>query len=344
MKKKMKIEMTKHERIAAAIRGEAVDRVPYSLWSHLPMIDLDPVENAEKTYEFYKTYDVDILKTMNNGMYSIEDFGATVDYSDIPKGGVAKITSTPVENPEDWEKVKPVSLHEGALLREQTYLKLLLKKTNGEVPVVFTVFSPLTTANKLCPHMKEHIAAGHGDKVKTALKAITETTCGLVQRVIELGADGIFFATQLSSYDIVEESFYKEYGMPYDLAVLSASQGWCNVLHAHGKNIMFPLLRKYPVQVFNWHAWESLPDIHEAQVMTGKCIMAGLERMDITDGHKNEIEYQIYETLRQTKGKSVILSPGCVIRYPLDTEMLAFVRKAKEEIEGKLQDNEMMRL
>lgn len=63
---------------------------------------------------------------------------------------------------------------------------------------------------------------------------------------------------------------------------------------------------------------------------------AGLERMDITDGHKNEIEHQIYETFRETGGRHVILSPGCVIRYPLDPDMLSFVRKAKEEIETKL--------
>lgn len=334
--------MTKKERIAAAIHGEAVDRVPYSLWSHLPMIDLDPIANAEHTYDFCRTYEVDILKTMNNGMYSIEDFGAHVDYSEIPKGGVAKIIDTPIETPEDWKKITPASLHEGALAREQRYLKLLLDKTKGEVPVVFTVFSPLTTANKLCPAMMDHIREGHGDLVKQALKAITETTCGLVQRVIELGADGIFFATQLSSYDKMEESLYREYGMPYDLAVLAASQGWCNVLHAHGKNIMFPLLRKYPVQIFNWHAGESLPDIRQAQVMTGKCIMAGLERMDITAHHKNEIQHQIYETLRQTQGRKVILSPGCVIRYPLDQDMLTFVRRSKEEIESALRQEGMM--
>lgn len=336
MKKKIPEIMTKPERIAAAIKGNPVDRVPYSLWSHLPMIDEDPVQNAAHTYAFYKKYDVDILKTMNNGMYSAAAFGCTIDSSDVPKGGVTRITSTPVRNPEDWLKIEPVSLNTGTLRREQEYLKLLLKKTNGEVPVVFTVFSPLTTAKKLCPDLILHVKRGHGDKVKKALKAITETTCALVQRVIELGADGIFFATQLSSYDLTEEKFYREYGMPYDLAVLSASSGWCNVLHAHGKNIMFPFLRKYPVQIFNWHAWESLPTISEAQLLTGKCIMAGLERMDITDHHKNEIEYQIYETLRQTGGRKVILSPGCVIRYPLDEEMLLFVRKAKEEIEEKM--------
>ena len=99
---------------------------------------------------------------------------------------------------------------------------------------------------------------------------------------------------------------------------------------------MFPLLRKYPVQIFNWLAWESLPEIGEAQALTGKCIMAGLERMDITGGRKNEIEYRIYKTLRQTGGRKIILSPGCVIRYPLNEEILAFVRKAKNEIEEKL--------
>ena len=335
-KKKILKPMTKKERIEAVILGEHVDRIPYSLWSHLPGIDLDPVANAEHTYDFYKTYDVDILKTMNNGMYSVEDFGVKVDYSEIEKGGVAKIVDTPVKTPEDWEKVTSGSVNEGALAREQKYLRLLLDKTQGEVPVVFTIFSPLTTASKLCPDMMKHIQKGHGERVKKALTAITETTCALVQRVIEMGADGIFFATQLSSYAKTEESFYKEYGMPYDLAVLSASSGWCNVLHAHGPDIMFPLLRKYPVQIFNWHAWESLPEIGEAALLTGKCLMAGLERMDITEGHKNEIERQIYETLRQTGGRRIIVSPGCVIRYPLDREMLSFVRKAKEEIEEKM--------
>ena len=64
--------------------------------------------------------------------------------------------------------------------------------------------------------------------------------------------------------------------------------------------------------------------------------MAGLERMDITGGRKNEIEYRIYKTLRQTGGRKIILSPGCVIRYPLNEEILVFVRKAKNEIEEKL--------
>lgn len=53
MKKKITV-MTKMERIAAAIRGDVVDTVPYSLWSHLPLIDLDPVKMRSRLTVFIK--------------------------------------------------------------------------------------------------------------------------------------------------------------------------------------------------------------------------------------------------------------------------------------------------
>lgn len=164
--------MTKKERIRAAINGGEIDQFPYSMWSHLPGIDHDPVPLAEQTYEFYKKYDIDFVKTMNNGMYPIEDYGCEVDYSDIPKGGMAHISSTPIHEVQDWEK-------------------------------------------------------------------ITETTCNLVREVLKTGADGIFFASQMSCYDTMTDKEYLEFGKPYDLKVLeAASEGWFNVLHAHGENQM----------------------------------------------------------------------------------------------------------
>lgn len=333
---KKSADMTKKERIEAAIKGGDVDRIPFSFWSHFPGVDMDPLKNAEHSFAMYKTYDIDILKTMNNGMYSVEDYGVSVDYSSIEKGGVAAVTKSPIQKPEDWKTIEPLSVNEGALARELAYLEALLKETKRDVPVVFTIFSPLTTLSKLSPDFPSHIQQGWGSDIKQALEVITETTCHLVARVIEMGADGIFFATQQASYKKMSEDMYKEYGVPYDTAVLSASRGWCNVLHAHGEDIMFPVLRKYPVQIFNWHAWESLPGPGMGEALSGKCIMTGIDRRHITAGRKNEIERDIYETIRQTGGKHLILSPGCVIRYPLDPATLAFVRRAKEDIENSM--------
>lgn len=186
--------MTKKERIKAAVSGQTPDQLPYSLWTHMPGIDLDPVLLAEKTYEFYKTYDVDFIKTMNNGMYAIEDFGCEIDYSEVTKGGVAKVVKTPVHKPEDWLSLKVCPVNEGSLHRELTSLKLLLDKVKSEdVPVLFTVFSPVTTADKLSgKQMLSYIRNGYGEQVKKALEVITETTMAVAAEAIRLGADGIF--------------------------------------------------------------------------------------------------------------------------------------------------------
>ena len=331
--------MTKRERIRAVVEGREPDKLPYSFWTHLPGIDLDPERLAEETYKFYRTYDVDFIKTMNNGMYAIEDFGCEIDYSEVLKGGVAHVVKTPIHQAEDWYKLSVCPVDKGSLARELKSLALLLEKTKQEdVPVIFTVFSPITTANKLSGGtLRQYLADGHGEAVHHALKIITETTCQVAKRAIELGADGIFFAAQSSTYDFMTAEEYEEYGVPYDMEVLEAAKdGWMNTIHAHGPNIMLELLKNYPVDVFNWHAWETYPAVDEASLVTGKCLRGGLNRTDITQCNRNAIRHQIFECFKMMKGRGQILTPGCVIRYPLDTKMLGFIKTTKEEIEQKM--------
>lgn len=331
--------MNKIERIKAALEGKEVDKLPFAFWSHLPGIDLDPERLAKETYAFYKKYDIDFVKTMNNGMYSIEDFGCEIDYSEVPKGGVAKIIKTPIISSEDWKNIKEIPLTSKAISRELYSLELLLSMLKDEnVPVVFTAFSPITTAEKLSgKKLKDHIKEGKGELIHQALKEITKTTCNLVERAINMGASGIFLASQLTTFNEMTDKEYLEFGKPYDLKVLeAASKGWFNIIHAHGNNIMFDILKTYPVQAFNWHAWETLPNIDEARDLTEKCLMGGIMRMDITNCHKNEVRNQIYNSIKLLKRKKHILTPGCVIRYPLNEDMLRFVKATKEEIENIL--------
>ena len=99
---------------------------------------------------------------------------------------------------------------------------------------------------------------------------------------------------------------------------------------------MFDILKDYPIQAFNWHAWESLPQVSYIANTSNKTILAGLVRSDITNKNKNKISDEIYKTLISTRGKKIIISPGCVIRYPLDENMLNFICKEKERIENFL--------
>ena len=111
--------MTKRERIRAVVEGREPDKLPYSFWTHLPGIDLDPERLAEETYKFYRTYDVDFIKTMNNGMYAIEDFGCEIDYSEVLKGGVAHVVKTPIHQAEDWYKLSVCPVDKGSLARDK---------------------------------------------------------------------------------------------------------------------------------------------------------------------------------------------------------------------------------
>lgn len=323
--------MNKNKRIEAALKGKKVDKIPFSFWMHFPKIDLDPELLAEKTYEFYRKYDIDFIKSIPNGMYSVEDFGCKCDYSEIKSGGVAKIVSCPVNKLEDWVKIKPININEGALGRELLSLKLLLKKVNGEAPVVVTVFSPVTTTAKLSNNkLYKHIKGKNTELVHKALDIIAETTSKFAEKAIELGASGIFFATQLSSYNFLNEDQYKKFGVPYDIKVLRGSlKGWFNILHIHGNNIMFDLLKDYPVQVINWHVWETSPTITEARKVTDKCLMGGIVRTDITENNREAVSSQIKNAYEQSNGYKHIITPGCIVRYPINEEMLSFI---KEEV------------
>ena len=70
-----------------------------------------------------------------------------------------------------------------------------------------------------------------------------------------------------------------------------------------------------PLQVFNWHAWESLPALDEAYALTGKCLMGGLSRTDITQQNRGAIQNQIFQCFKLLGGRHQILTPG--LRHPL---------------------------
>lgn len=174
--------MTKKERIQAAIRGEKPDKMPYSFWTHMPGTDLDPEAISQKTYEFYKKYDFDFVKTMNNGMYAIEDFGCTVDYSEIVKGRRGQGGEHPHLLRRRLAEADGLPLHPG-------------QQRPGAAP---SAAGPGEAEgrggprhlHRLHPHhhrrqdqrgkLISYIEEGHGDDVKAALEVITETTAQLV--------------------------------------------------------------------------------------------------------------------------------------------------------------------
>lgn len=327
--------MDKVTMLKKAIKGELEGKVPFSFWTHLPEIDRNPELLAEETYQIFKKFDLDFIKTMNNGMYAIEDYPVEIDYSEVASGGVAKIIETPIKKDADWQKIKVLNIEEGALNRELQSLKKLLELVDGEAPVIFTVFSPLTIANKLSKNQLQDELETGNQNIHHALEEITQTTVDLAKKAIEIGASGVYFASQMGSYDLLTEELYEEYGKKYDLLVLdSVKEAWFNTLHIHGDNIMFDLFSDYPVDVINWHIYETLPELKEGQEFSQKTIMGGISRMDITNENYNSLRNQIYHSIKNLNGNHLLLTPGCGIRHPFSNETINYIKEVKTKVEN----------
>lgn len=219
--------------------------------------------------------------------------------------------------------------------RELEAIRRLVDKVGGEVPIKITVYSPLTILDKLTKGKSiELVRSGKDQTIRKALEKIAEVHYEYCAKAIELGADGLYLASQMGSYDKLTKDEYEEFGVPYDLEVLKAGEkGWFNSIHAHGKNVMFDLYKDYPVQIFNWHAYESLPTVAEVFKYTDMILNAGISRDSVLAEDKNAIRYQIFETYRATGGYRLLLSPSCGIRVPFNEDMIDYIKEVKEETE-----------
>ncbi|MCR5067739.1 MAG: hypothetical protein K6A14_06740, partial [Erysipelotrichaceae bacterium] len=66
-----------------------------------------------------------------------------------------------------------------------------------------------------------------------------------------------------------------------------------------------------------------------------RCLMGGIVRGDITDSNHTRIREQIQHCWDVMGGVHHILSPGCVIRYPLNEATLRYISQAIEEVTSR---------
>jgi uroporphyrinogen decarboxylase len=331
------------ERVQVALRGEAVDRPPYSFWTHFPGIDLDPEALARETIAFARELDLDFVKSMPNGQFCTEDWGTVSDFSEIARGGVARAVKRAVDKPEGWKEIRRLDVSRGAFGRELEHLSMLCDALGKDTPVLATVFSPLTVALKLAGEGYRTHLKSHPERIEPALSNIAATMASYVQAALQVGCAGVFFASQEGSFRCMSQETFLRFGKPFDLEVLkAATAGWFNVIHMHGEDVMFDVLRDYPVTALNWHIGETSPLLADyAAKPLRKPVVGGLRRMALTRGDLAMSRTDIASAMAATSGRGLLLGPACVIRYPVDRAALKSVtneiRRAARET-GNIQN------
>jgi uroporphyrinogen decarboxylase len=326
-------QMSKRERLEATVAGQPVDRMAVALWRHWPGDDQRADDLARATLDFQRTFDFDFIKVTPSSNYCLADWGAEsrwVGNQEGTRGWGQRV----IQRPEDWAELHVLDPYSGLLDEIRRALTIIGDEVGEEVPFIQTIFNPLAQAKNLAGDRLLSDLRQHPEEVKAGLETITETIIRFIQAARETGIAGIFLALQHATYDLLTEAEYREFGRPYDLQILEATQGlWFNLLHLHGKDVMFDMIVDYPVQAVNWHDQETPPSLAEALERFPRALVGGIRQWDtMLRGTPDWVRVEVQAAIEETERQRLIVGTGCVV--PI-TSPVGNIRAVREAVESE---------
>lgn len=325
--------MNKRERVHAAIKRQPVDRQPIALWRHWPNDDQDSAKFARRVVEFQKKFDFDLVKVTPAAGYMDEMYGAKLRDAGNREGTRDHITRT-VNDWRDWANIGTLDESNPVFQREVASMQLIRAELGRDVPILQTIFSPLSAAKNLAGDRLVQDLREHPAELHHALEHLGKTTLNFALSSLKAGADAIFFATQVATSDFVTEAESRAFGQAYNLTILNELHGKADfiLLHAHGEHLYFEHLAQYPVQIMNWHDRKTWPTLTEGKRLFHGAVAGGVEEWGtLAGGTREQIQAQIQDAIRQTEGTGLILAPGCVIPVDTPEASIAAARQAVDK-------------
>lgn len=307
--------MNHRERLEGCIAKGSIDRPAIALWRHFPVDDQSPDSLAEATISFQRDYDFDLVKVTPASSFCVRDWGA-IDVWHGASEGTREYTQRVIQNPDDWGDLATLDPTKGSLGAQLKSLKMIVAELGDEVPIIQTVFSPLSQAKNLVGADKLSV---HLRRYPQQLQAGLATIASSIQRFVEAakgtGISGIFYAVQHAQYGLLSEEEYEVFGRSFDMQALKpATEFEFNMLHLHGEQVMFDHFMDYPVAIINWHDRESPPSLQEAREKFSGALCGGLRRQEtMVLGSPDEVISEAKDAFQQTGGSGLILGTGCVM-------------------------------
>lgn len=316
----------------ALLAGKTPDRTPVSLWRHWPDDDQDPVRLARATVDFQRRYDWDFAKLTPASNYAVAGWGAESTRGCNAVGSRAW-TKRVIEEPKDWLALQPQVADAGTQGQALQAIRLARDQLGTEVPLLLTVFNPLAQAKYLAGEetLLNHLVVAP-EAVIAGLRVIGESTARFLSKAVEEGIDGVFYAVQHASHDLLGVDRYREIAMEADLCVVAPVEScWFNVLHLHATNPLLELADDYPVAAVNWHAVEGGPSLSEAACVTRKILCGGLGVIDpLTTGDAAAVRRAVQQALVSVAPERLMLAAGCVLTLDTPHRNIEAVRAAVE--------------
>ncbi len=305
-------------RVEAALALSVADRPPIGAWGHTYREEWSPEELAAITVKRARQFGWDFVKFQPRASCFAEAFGSVYR----PSGHRLRapvLVSPAVPALESWRSVS--SVNRQALDDQVEAIGLVAREVGPDIPVIQTVFSPITVGGYLVGKSKARVVRElrkHPDVVRPALDKIAQVLVDFSRRSIAAGAAGIFYAISgYASRDAMPEAVYRQLVLSYDLAVLDQLPGsaWFNTVHLCGSNLNFGLAHDLPAQAVSWSVHnQGNPSLAQGREISRRPVMGGLgQRSTLINGPRSKIEAEARQAIAETGGRGLLLAPGCSV-------------------------------
>ena len=310
--------MNGRERVEAAIRLGAGDRTPVGAWGHTYKEEWSPDALARATVERARKFGWDFVKFQPRATCFAEAFGSVYKPAGHRLKGPVPV-SFAVPDLDAWRTVS--ATNPKALDDQIESIGIVARELGPGVPVIQTVFSPITVASYLVGKSKSRVVRElrkNPEVVQPALERIAQVLVDFSRRSVKAGAAGVFYAISgFASKDAMPESLYRELVLPLDVRVLEQlpSEAWFNAVHLCGSNLQFGLSRDIPVQVVSWSVHnQGNPTLAEGRTISGRAVMGGMgQRGSLVYGPPSEVEAEARRAIAEVGGRGLLLAPGCSV-------------------------------
>ncbi|MDD2956744.1 MAG: uroporphyrinogen decarboxylase family protein, partial [Oscillospiraceae bacterium] len=316
----------KRERVLAVLAKKAPDAIPSGFSLHFPRESAFGQAAVQAHLRFFRETDTDILKIMNENL--------------VPNMG-------PIKTPDDWRCIRPMSLASPFLQAQLELTRRILEGCDRPAYLVGTVHGitastihPIEACygygpvrELLCAHLREK-----PQPVLDAMARISEAMCLLSQKYIELGVDGVYYASLGGERRYFTDEEFARWIAPFDQAALAAIReaGGHTFLHICKDGLNMERYASFAplADVVNWGVYETGFSLEQGRALfPDSAIMGGLANRSgvVTGGTEEELSAAVKKLVRSQQGLPFILGADCTLPTEIPYEKIRLMAKAARD-------------
>jgi uroporphyrinogen decarboxylase len=290
------------DRVDRALRGEDVDRPPYSAWQHFRLEKLPGEHHARATLDFHRRFRTDFVKVMRDYRYPRPETGA-------------------------WHALKVL---DNPFPEQIRALEIIRDGLGLDVYFVETIRNSFNQAVKLASMAEvQRLKREEPQTLLDALEVITKSQVRHALKAMSLGASGLYLAIDCAGDNVLSREEYAKFSEPFDRMILDAVRtAPLNMLHLHGESIYLDLFYTgWPVAVLSHSVHSTGVSMAEMRKHFDGVLMGGIDEGNFRSLSELEMREQAESAAREAGAKFVI-APGCSVPDDTTEEELARLPRA----------------